>query len=344
MIFEKGRGSSSLTTKAKATGTQHTISNFEIQRGNGERRMDLTSQPVIEARVVGGTGGQAIKAGAIFRVYLAPITQWAMGFATCSAECKSYPLNGKQCGGPDLQCETEEVVTGSGRKNIVKVHMPANMPDEITNVVTHSIVISSLDLPKTGFFNKRLGVQLTRKTDDQPVYITSNGYIYKKDAPGMTTGRLLVNGQTGYGPRPFKGEQQNLVFLRLQFGSSLWHNGDNDAASFTIKLPAQTNREYQCTVPTTVEPLTGTANGIVPHVLPDGTTMAVFNTDADNDGYNDNNHGTLKVGSTEEGSWDGGSSECLYKFKKDQSIHAGQVIYIFLTGELIVIVAALFRR
>ena len=48
-------------------------------------------------------------------------------------------------------CDPEEVVLGSGRRNVVKIRLPTEM-DPITTQVMHVIQITSLQLPMYGFF------------------------------------------------------------------------------------------------------------------------------------------------------------------------------------------------
>jgi hypothetical protein len=329
LVFEKGTATSSLGSKPKATSNQHALTTFQLQ-GDAERAVDLAASAVIEARLVGGSGIQSIKSNAILRLYLAPLTAWAIGYEECSATCINYPNNNKQCGGPILQCRTLAVVDGERpvRRNVIKLHMPSDMRDPIDNIVTHSVQITSLDVPETGFFNRRIGVQLTRggtnEPDDRPCYITSDGFVYKVDdaSARLTTGRILIHGQTGYGPEPFVNDKANTVYVRLQFGVSLWHNGDSEAASFALMLPSEDNRAYRCDVDRE------TTNG-VDGAVTDADDLHVFKTDTNSDGYMDHAHGTLRTGDSDEGSWEGGTS-CIYKFRKNQMINAGQVFYVKL--------------
>ena len=98
LVFEKGTATSSLGSKPKATSNQHALTTFQLQ-GDAERAVDLAASAVIEARLVGGSGIQSIKSNAILRLYLAPLTAWAIGYEECSATCINYPNNNNACGG-----------------------------------------------------------------------------------------------------------------------------------------------------------------------------------------------------------------------------------------------------
>jgi len=83
------------------------------------------------------------------------------------------------CGVPT--CSFEEVVVGSGRKNIVKLQLASDMTD-ISDSVRHTVAVSNLQLPVAGFFSTRMAAQVTMADDTRPSYTTSQGYLIVKSA------------------------------------------------------------------------------------------------------------------------------------------------------------------
>ena len=134
---------------------------------------------------------------------------------------------------------------GSGRNNVIKLKLPADM-HSITASTQHTVKVTGLTRPVAGFFPTRIGAQVTRPDDSRPSYTTSSGHLLMKQADqGTTTGRLVLSDRTGYGPKPFATDTNNILYLRLSFGATLWNNGQKDAAQIQITLPDG----YSCKVP-----------------------------------------------------------------------------------------------
>ncbi|CAD7925075.1 unnamed protein product [Amoebophrya sp. A120] len=283
---------------------------------------DLTSNTVVDAQLVAGDGLQSISAGNYLRLYLFPLLMWEVPTAACSVLCVDYTVANTvyKCGTTDQVNPTLEVAIASltpfARRNYLKIRMPETMTDVVSTTIKHGIQISSLDFPPGGFFNVRMGVQLTDSADLKPVYKPSTGLMYKATGTGgHTTGRIVINGATGYGIAPFHSDIRNELYVRLQLGATLFHNGQTDAAYLEIKAPSGTNKKYQ---------------GRCEQTAPAPSNIPNF-FDFDRDGYIDYNHGTLGT-STNEGKWGFGEALnfCKYTLYPNQAIYAGMSIYVKL--------------
>lgn len=183
--------------------------------------------------------------------------------------------------------------------------------DVITGTIFHTLKITNLTLPASGFFPTRVGVQLTQEDDSAPQYLTSSGMIWKFPEPAQMQGRLVLTDRTGYGPRPFIGEQDNPLVFRLQFGATMLNPGqDGLAAYFDITLPIGYK---SCKV--------------VQSGRPDAS-LDVFQIDQNADGYPDNRYGSLSIGAF-DGAWSSvGQRTCRYQLSKYNRIYHRQVVYV----------------
>ncbi|CAD7947947.1 unnamed protein product [Amoebophrya sp. A25] len=290
---------------------------------SSDEAFDLNANTVIDAQLIGGDALQAITQKSYLRLYLYPLLAWEVPTSVCSVLCVDYVVGGTsfKCGEPTQVNPTLEVaiisLTPFERRNFLKVRMPAQMTDVITSNIRHGIQISSLEFPATGFFNVRMGAQLTDERDEKPTFVTSTGLLHKNSGiGGETSGRIVVNGATGYGPKPFHSQIRNVVHVRLLLGATLFHNGQTDAAFLEIHAPSSANKQYvgRCD-------LTEPAASNIPNFF-----------DFDMDGYIDYNHGSLGTANT-EGKWSFGSNQyiCKYTLEPSMVIYAGMSLYIKIT-------------
>eukprot|EP00931_Biecheleriopsis_adriatica_P114614 TRINITY_DN90538_c0_g1_i1.p1 TRINITY_DN90538_c0_g1~~TRINITY_DN90538_c0_g1_i1.p1 ORF type:complete len:3212 (+),score=723.49 TRINITY_DN90538_c0_g1_i1:26-9637(+) len=312
-VFEKGSAVASATTENTATASdpQFAPDGFLIQRGDPtDGVLDLDKLNILQVRLTGGSGLMGIVKESFIRIYMWPLTSWDVGSAPCSAECIPFHHLTKQCVG-EVGCDSEEVVGGSSRRNIVKIKLPTEM-DTIDETTTHTIKITGLTLPLDGFFPSKVGVQLTRPDDTRPFYTISKGMLMKAPEAGRTEGRITIADRSGYGPRPFKADNANVLYLRLKLGATLWNVGRNDAAMLTIHLP----KDYgACSI----------EDGGIP---PKDLKVFLQKTA----GYVDNNRGVLAV-SNDDGDWENSNIEtCAYELSpNNQAIYAGMVFYVAIT-------------
>eukprot|EP00928_Gymnodinium_smaydae_P006180 TRINITY_DN12156_c0_g1_i2.p1 TRINITY_DN12156_c0_g1~~TRINITY_DN12156_c0_g1_i2.p1 ORF type:complete len:3246 (-),score=521.31 TRINITY_DN12156_c0_g1_i2:104-8719(-) len=316
MVFEKGIAVSKSATEAaaEASSSQWGENGFMLQRGDPVyQTLDLTDLNIIQIKLTGGDGVQAIQASQVIKIYLWPVTLWNIGSGDCAAECRPYHGSNSVCGGSGnpVMCKPEEVIVGSSRRNVIRLTLPSQMED-ITSSVQHTIKITGLTLPTLGFFPNRLGAELRLVDGSSPTFTTSAGYLMKQPEEKQTTGRLVMDGPTGYGPHPFAGDLNNKLYMRLQFGATLWHNAAAFAASFSVQLPP----DYTCTVPD---------DGIPP------LDLGVFQVDDNKDGYTDYGRGYLKV-SGADGDWSNSNlNVCVYELRANNAIFARQVAYVKVT-------------
>jgi hypothetical protein len=338
-VFEKGVAESGSLTETPAQSNElgWGTDGFYIQRAEPSTGvLDLTTLNILQIRLT-GIPLAPISAGNVIRIYLWPVTLWDIGPEDCAADCVPYHGSSAVCGAIS-SCKTEQVFAGT-RRNVIRLKLPADM-DEITDVVQHTVRITGLTLPEYGFFPTRLGAEVRLAdgdTDSRPAYTTSSGYLMKQPSAGVTEGRIVLSDRTGFGPKPFAGDSSNILYLRLQFGATLHHNGVNyvqsatfpltsEAAYFRITLPP----DYTCTV---------SDEGHLPLDLP------AFQWDYNGDGYKDNARGLLNSDAA-DGTWSGGqdifnllyrpkvtttstgSESCIYTLAAFNTIFAKQVFYV----------------
>eukprot|EP00930_Biecheleria_cincta_P092360 TRINITY_DN8222_c0_g6_i1.p1 TRINITY_DN8222_c0_g6~~TRINITY_DN8222_c0_g6_i1.p1 ORF type:complete len:3282 (-),score=484.47 TRINITY_DN8222_c0_g6_i1:314-10159(-) len=318
-VFEKGIAAAGSSTETQATQGDPQFSSagdgFTIQLGNAQTQvLSLSKTNILQFKLRGeGQGTQIttmIIPNSLIRIYMWPLSSWSMGTGTCEASCRGYHLTQAKCSG-EVECVHEEVVKNSAKRNIIKIKLPTDM-DNIDADTTHTVRIVGLTLPLQGFFPTKLGVQLTRPDDTRPHYITSTGFLMKDPAPGQTTGRLVISGRSGYGPKPFLADIDNTLYVRIKVGATLWNVGKNNAAFVTINLPLPYS---SCGV---------RGEGTPPRDL------KVFLQKSG--GYVANNRGILAV-SLDDGNWDNSALRtCVYELgEKNQAIYAGMVFYVALT-------------
>ncbi|CAJ1376466.1 unnamed protein product [Effrenium voratum] len=312
-VFEIGSAVVSRGTMVPATmaDPQFASDGFLIQRSNPlDGVLNLSNLNILQIRLRGEAALRGIVKESLIRMYMWPLTAWNVGTGSCSAECIPFHFNTKRCSGL-VGCGSEEVVAGSGRRNIVKITLPTEM-DTIDQTTTHTIKISGLTLPVQGFFPTNFGVQLTKPDDTAPFYIHATGMIMKVPDAGSTTGRIVISDRSGYGPMPFRSDVGNVLYFRLKLGATLWNVGRSNAAFLTIGLP---NGYGACSVAGAGAP---------------ARDLKVFLQKTG--GYVDNNRGVLAV-STDDGDWANSNIKtCTYELHaNNQAIYAGMVFYVAVT-------------
>jgi len=320
MVFENTFANSSIQLVVKGNSSHAALSTlpsaegFQIQAPNADNVLNLAELPVFQFRLT-GDGGRVVRPLAILRVHMWPLTQWNLAEGECSAVCIPYHLSSvKQCEGY-VGCASELFMDPEfhSHRNVLKIRLPEVM-DFITGSVFHTIKVADLALPESGWFPTRVGVQLTREDDTAPQYLTSGGMYWKFPDKGYTESRLVLQGRTGYGPKPFVEQIQNKLLVRLQFGATLWNWGDADlAASVEVKLPMGYSN---CHVVGRGEP---------------NRSMEAFVVDSDADGHFDNPFGILSI-DEEDGNWERSHGRtCRYDLAKNNRIYHRQVVYFELT-------------
>jgi hypothetical protein len=325
-VLEKGRGISESETQVAVVSTKAPrwgISSRDLPndrhtgftllgRSQYTEELDMSNALKFMAEL-NGDDQNPIQAGAVLRVYMWPLTLWHLETG-CSVECIPQEVPAlKQCGdGNPLPCDALPVVSSPGgepRNNMMKIKMPDQM-DRITNMVSHTVKVSGLTVPKMGFFPSRLGAQITNDEDVYPMYTTSTYFWYKVPDAEETEARIVQDGQSLYGPKPFVMNEQNAVHIRLRMGSTLWQNGDAGGGAIFLTLPQGMN----CHVG---------EEAFVPDF------DRIFLVDKNNDGYLDNNHGRLSK-KPFDGSFGGSqtSGNCMYTLQPNQFIPAGTVLYL----------------
>eukprot|EP00931_Biecheleriopsis_adriatica_P048306 TRINITY_DN27909_c0_g1_i1.p1 TRINITY_DN27909_c0_g1~~TRINITY_DN27909_c0_g1_i1.p1 ORF type:complete len:3513 (-),score=559.98 TRINITY_DN27909_c0_g1_i1:29-9340(-) len=282
-----------------------------------------------------------IERGGRLKIFLKPLTLWDVSRdSSCQATTKPAPGlsadDGR--GGEQADCSVEPIVKTDFeimvrmQRNTFEIGYPTQM-DEIPpgrSDEAHLIEISAMLLPNEGFFPTRMLAQYTGQFGDNPSVVLVSPLTKRVPVHGTTTGRIVVEGQTGNGPRPFVFQKGNTLIVRLTMGVTLQSpplkpdEDDNEtAAEEELGLPPKVilppmvqiilPPDYTCSV---------VGNGTAD---PDGTND-IFSWDLDDDGYIDNPMGTLF-----SGSWTASGQICTYTLETYASLYAGQIFYVRLS-------------
>ena len=85
----------------------------------------------------------------------------------------------------------------------------------------HLLNVSELRLPRDGFFTLQMLAEYLDSNGLNPSTAFVSPSMRRIPVAGTTTGRIVVDGQTGNGPRPFAFERQNVLIVRLMIGVTL---------------------------------------------------------------------------------------------------------------------------
>ncbi|CAK9075671.1 unnamed protein product [Durusdinium trenchii] len=270
-------------------------------------------------------------------IFFHPFTLWSLTENNyCLAICKAP--SGLSCndgrGGEFADCAVNPLVRTPFdnvfpmQRNVLMLSYPSQM-DEIPPErfgEAHLLEISELKLPQEGFFTLRFMAQYLDSRGTNPVNALVSPPMQRVPQPGTTTGRIVMDGQTGNGPRPFIFERENLLIVRLRIGVTLRsaqsdRQEENETESLEevpkvvphpvvqIFLPP----DYFCSV---------VGNGTAD---PDNSSD-IFVRDLNNDGYVDNPMGTVL-----SGTWSHDGPICTFTLETSASVFAQQIFYVRLS-------------
>mmetsp|Transcript_104286 Transcript_104286/g.262459 ORF Transcript_104286/g.262459 Transcript_104286/m.262459 type:complete len:3286 (+) Transcript_104286:57-9914(+) len=306
--IERGRAILSQSPMSPAYGTE----GVEFFRPDGVKvvsrtepdMMELTGSNSITLALRGEPSGGGIKASAIMRIFLWPITQWNIA-RSCTALCTPHDDITHPCGAVQ-DCKGENLIPNMHR-NYIKVVFPEGM-STITDEVSHQLTIMGLHFPTGGFFPTRFGVELRRPDDTKPDYVETVGnYFFKKPDDGASIGKLVEFWGDG-DQKPFKGGEGNVLYASLMLASTLFAALQSNDAIMEIILPTG----YECLYPAT-DP------GVSPWQPPDD--LGVF-------GW------TIPQGTGapfEASAWSGVNNTCKYSLRQNGVIYAGSALLIRIT-------------
>ncbi|CAD7940504.1 unnamed protein product [Amoebophrya sp. A25] len=239
------RGEASLSKSPERTATSSTSPRWLNPGGvrilNGvDNVVTLNKGDTIHMELAGDPEYQ-IKAAAVIRFYLFPLTTWNVA-SSCNAECIPYDTVAYTCGAVQ-NCQGVPTVLNSNN-NVVKVTMPLEMTN-IQGSIKMQLRLHQLQLPDEGWFSSRIGAQVTDSTDSRPSYILSAGdYLWKEPDAGTTIAKIVTSLGDG-NQKPFKGQTGNILYVKIQFAASLFAVNLDGDAGFSVNLPPG----YACTIP-----------------------------------------------------------------------------------------------
>lgn len=201
--------------------------------------MIIAQDPVLELPRVGtseialklqAAAGAPLVQGSVLRIFLWPLTQWNIEEA-CTVSCLPHNkivlgnLQPMECQAP--VCKTDSVVLqGESGSNRNSLHLTFSRMDPITDSVRHTVVLSQLRLPTGGFFATAFGVEVRSGAMTNPSYqVTSGSLVYLSP----TAVGSVVSGSSEGEDKPFRGDRNNKLFIRIVLGASIW--GDSTATA-----------------------------------------------------------------------------------------------------------------
>ena len=187
------------------------------------------------------------------------------------------------------------------QRNTLTLEYPAQMeaiPEERGDEA-HLLNVSELRLPPDGFFTLQMLAEYLDSNGLNPSSAFVSPSMRRIPVSGTTTGRIVVDGQTGNGPRPFAFERQNVLIVRLMIGVTLRSPAEDEPVDTEPELnDLDDNLTEGSSVRTVPRPMVqillppdytcsvignGTAD-------PDGT-LDMFLRDLNDDGYAPRLHG-----------------------------------------------------
>jgi hypothetical protein len=205
--------------------------------------------------------GSPITARTVVRIFLRPLTQWNIA-TTCFVEFAGGacppPATGGICGNP--ACQSEAVGGGTPEIphdlpfNTLRITLPDVMGDITSDSGGVNMKVGSLSLPPGGFFPQGFSAELETDSgaadDWQPQ--SDNIKLYK--TPKIVAASLVTADDPLVNTKPFRGDTDNKLYVRLVSGATLFANQQGD-----VKLTVISPFGYACAT-------TSTFGGTVPEL------------------------------------------------------------------------------
>lgn len=216
---------------------------LEVMGGSGGA-LEIQGEELDLLVRLNGDPNNQIVGGSILRLFMFPLTQWNM---TSTDEVATYQAG--RClafstGGVIGECSVQSVAqAGVKLYNIIMVELPNVDMAPISGTVTNEVRVTTLTLPRGGFFPTRIGAQISTGGDRYPAYVTSTAAFLWKSPSSVATFAALVTRAGDGNAAPFKGDAGNVLHARLRPGASLFvasHPGAS--ASLSVRMPAG----YEC--------------------------------------------------------------------------------------------------
>lgn len=239
--------------------------------------------------------GSPITPGTLLRVFLWPLTQWDVG-DSCVVSCQPYLDAGialpMKCDPPS--CSPEAV---GYKRNVMKLTFSSM--DIITDSVRHTVVLSNLPLPAGGFFATALAGELQKPEGESPSYARSTGALIfvRPTAAGSVVSHFGSGDES-----PFRGDQGNMLYIRITMGAALWSAQSGDA-NFEVMLPPG----YVCVA-----------------ASPAGTNVLALQ------GKAPQGRGDVGMDPYSDGFWLLSGQSCTYRLLANSVIYAGSAIFVRL--------------
>ena len=141
----------------------------------------------------------------------------------------------------------------------------------------HLLNVSELRLPRDGFFTLQMLAEYLDSDGLNPSMTFVSPSMRRIPVAGTTTGRIVVDGQTGNGPRPFAFERENVLIVRLMIGVTLRSPAVDERLEVDSELEENATESFR-TVPRPMVQI------LLP---PDYTCSVIGNGTADPDGTSD---------------------------------------------------------
>lgn len=199
-----------------------------------------------------GEIGHSIKGEHLLRIFLHPLLQWKIG--RCTGKVAYIDGGCTTSGGSpcteDPECVTESVIGGELQGNwdyptqILRIKFPLQMRDTSNEEGLHTYFVKHLAIPMGGFFPLAMGAELADVDNQRPYYwshnqiATDGNRLYVK--PKILAASLVTyTGSDGFpigNDFPFRGEEGNILYLRMVIGANLYAAAGNQI-KFTFRLP-----------------------------------------------------------------------------------------------------------
>eukprot|EP00397_Hematodinium_sp_SG-2012_P000096 GEMP01000096.1.p1 GENE.GEMP01000096.1~~GEMP01000096.1.p1 ORF type:complete len:3237 (+),score=651.26 GEMP01000096.1:50-9760(+) len=282
----------------------------------------LLGKPAFKFTLGSASDTRKISSSAVLRIFLQPLTAWSLR-GTCAAgveEMSCMDQYGEnKCN--SVPCDVESVVAGMAANaleyqiNILKITLPTNMKE--IDIAGQSgghfpmFIIGSLQLPEGGFYPLRVSAELMATVTKGARYFHNRGnqgaLLYMKPRFAVAS---IVNKVGDGNLSPFKDDTNNVLYVKLVLGATMFSADNNKGTRLNINLP----EGYECMMEAGIDAPEDL--GIFEGKVPSG-------------------RGSLGNDKDKEGTWVDVAQEsslrtCSYSFLEHQILYSGTSLYFGL--------------
>ena len=173
----------------------------------------------------------SVLGGSVLRILLFPLLDWSIQLnplVTCISDGGGQSFCSKTAPLAIAENVIFGILTKGQGGNVLRIQLPPDLPP-ITSGNKFVFSVSSLKVPKNGFFSNFFGMEIFPPNNlIDPVFLISN-FTSFQITPQIAHASLLTRDGNN---APFRGDKRNTIFIKLVFGFKI-----SKKAMISIKLP-----------------------------------------------------------------------------------------------------------